>query len=235
MASEYARKIKALLAKANGTDNPHERDLYQERAERLMVKWGVSDAMLAQVRDEAIITEFLQVDDKPLDGWCVMLNNIALGMGTVKVYTTSPLTEELDFVILYLVGHKSDIERLKIMWEGLRPQATQALQEYWDRYVFHLPPTEAILDWVATAKRAQFLAAFGSSVGERIRRDLSTEMAFHHGAELVLASRRQAVDDWVTESVEPPRQTFYFYEDLSARIAGLTGGGQATLGDTDGR
>jgi len=233
--SVYAQKIKAMLEKAASTTNPHERDAYQQRAERLMVKWGVSDAMLASVRDEMIITEFLQIDDKPLIGWCVMLNNIATSTGQVQIFTTGPLDEELDFIILYLVGHRSDVERLKMLWESVKIQAADALQAYWDYYVLHIPPTEALLKWSADAKRAQFLASYGSSVGDRLKRDLSTEMSFHKGAEMVVASRKKAVDDWVAESIEPPAPTFYFYEDLSARIAGWTGGAQATFqGDTDG-
>ena len=43
---DYAEKINALLAKADSTTHPEEREAFIKGAERLMVRWGVSDAML---------------------------------------------------------------------------------------------------------------------------------------------------------------------------------------------
>ena len=51
MRTPYATKIAALLAKAQSTDNAAEREALTEAAERLMVKWGVDDAMLDAAAD----------------------------------------------------------------------------------------------------------------------------------------------------------------------------------------
>jgi hypothetical protein len=231
MASDYARKIKALLAKAKSTTNEHERDSYQAQATRLMAKWGVDDAMLAAEEDQLIITEQFRMEHQPLDGWCVLLDNVARGLGTVRVLASGMLTG--DFVILYLVGHRSDVDRLKILWDYLHPQASVALQAYWDHYVRFMPPTEAIIDWLAHTKRAQFLASYGNSVGNRLQQEKEDATKSVSGSDLVLVDRKKQVDDFVDENIKPQDTTFYYYEDLSARIAGWTGGAQATLRGSD--
>lgn len=231
MPSDYARKIKALLAKAKSTTHEHERELYQRRAEQLMVKWGVDDAMLAAEEDAEIITEQFRMDIEPVGGWCVLLDNMAKGLGTVRVLAAGELVG--DFVILYLVGHRSDVDRLKMFWNLIHPQASEALQAYWDRYIHFMPPTEAILDWLAISKRSQFLAAYGNAVGDRLRHEQNAASTSVSGSELVLFDRKRQVDDFVEENIKPGNTTFLYWEDLSARAAGWTGGAQATLQGDD--
>ena len=232
MPSDYARKIKALLAKAKSTTHEEERKLYQRRAEQLMVKWGVDDAMLAAEEDREIVTEQFTVSMQPVGGWCVLLDNIAKGLGTVRVLASGELVG--DFVILYLVGHRSDVSRLKMFWDLIHPQAENALQTYWDRYIYFMPPTEAILDWLAISKKAQFLASYGNSVGARLREE-QHQASTSLGTDLVLVDRKKKVDDYVEENIKPGDTTYFYWEDLSARAAGWTGGAQASLrGDTDG-
>lgn len=60
MSDDAARKIGALLAKAERTDNPHEAEAYTRKAEALMVKLGIDEAMAraaggADARPEAIV------------------------------------------------------------------------------------------------------------------------------------------------------------------------------------
>lgn len=232
MPSDYARKIKALLAKAKSTTHEEERKLYQRRAEQLMIKWGVDDAMLAAEEDREIVTVQFTMDVQPVGGWCVLLDNIAKGLGTVRVLAAGDLVG--DFVILYLVGHRSDVDRLKMFWDLIHPQAADALQGYWDRYIHFMPPTEAILDWLAISKKAQFLASYGSSVGARLRAEQHEASVTTSGSDLVLFDRKKKVDDFVEENIKPGDTTFFYWEDLSARAAGWTGGAQATLrGDSD--
>ena len=49
--SDYARKITALLAKASSTNSEEERDTFEKAAERLIIKWGISDAELSAARE----------------------------------------------------------------------------------------------------------------------------------------------------------------------------------------
>lgn len=232
MPSDSARKIKALLAKAEGTTNEYEKDSYRKLAETLMIKWGVDDAMLAAEEDREIVTEQFRIEDQPLDGWCVLLDGIARGMGTVRVLASGALIG--DFVILYLVGHRSDVDRLKMFWHLISPQASEALTAYWNHYVRFMPPTEAILDYLAVMKRSQFLASYGNSVGTRLRQEQEAASVKTSGADLVLFDRKKKVDDFVEENLRPGEQTLHYWDDLSARIAGWTGGAQATLrGDSD--
>ena len=50
--SDYARKIEALLAKAASTNSAEERDAFEKAAERLIIKWGISDAELSAAREK---------------------------------------------------------------------------------------------------------------------------------------------------------------------------------------
>ena len=52
--SDYARRIEALLAKAASTDSAEEREAFEKAAERLIIKWGVSDADTTAARVPAI-------------------------------------------------------------------------------------------------------------------------------------------------------------------------------------
>lgn len=53
---DMLRKVRALLAKADGTDNPHEADTFRAAAERLMVKWNIEQWQLAQEqKDDKVI------------------------------------------------------------------------------------------------------------------------------------------------------------------------------------
>lgn len=63
---DIARKIGALLAKAERTDNPHEAEAYTRKAEALMVKAGIDEAMAraaagGEVRPERIIERRVRV------------------------------------------------------------------------------------------------------------------------------------------------------------------------------
>ena len=50
--SDYVRKIEALLAKAASTDSAEERESFEKAAERLIIKWGISDAELSAAREK---------------------------------------------------------------------------------------------------------------------------------------------------------------------------------------
>jgi hypothetical protein len=61
-------RIQAVLNKAEGTDNPQEREAYLEKAEQLMQKYSVDAAMLAEAKriagvvretPEKVIFEFM--------------------------------------------------------------------------------------------------------------------------------------------------------------------------------
>ena len=225
--TDYASKINALLAKADSTTFEAERTAFTEAAERLMVQWGVSDAMLedaAQRKDNRPVTKIEQrcyrVEGTSAHYIAEYVNAMAAGgIGSVRTFISHGRP------LWWAVGHEDDLRRVEMYIPHLEPQARQAWRTWWRAN-----------GWDSTGgaeyerARTSFFRAYGATVRDRFRELFRTEAASTTGAELVLVDRSAKVDAWVADNMQvgKARKTNRTLE-YSAMAAGRASGREANL------
>lgn len=228
MNDSLANKIAALLAKAEGTDNEHERDAFSAAAERLMLKWGVDDAMAAaaaagknSVPASKMATRFLTWPSTYYTAWIQLTLQLKLGLDNVMIIKHGNLR-------VSVLGTEGDVDRFVQLFDSIQAQATRAMNAWWKNY--QKDSWDNTSDWMI---RRQFLLSFGKVVGSRLwaeRRTIVTETV---GSELVLVDQKAAVDRYVSEQfprLQAGRASRMGSGGHAAREAGRAAGNRASLG-----
>lgn len=201
MAQDIAEKVALLLAKAEGTDNPLEAEAYTRKAEELMLKHGIDEAMAAAKRPgaknvEPIIIERIRVRGQFRMAWSGYGACVAPAFN-IKSYKSVVGKNEED---IWLVGHQRDVKQAVTLVRSLLIQAPHALDHWWRTEGAELHPAYNTMNQYL-AKR-EFYFAFGSGVRSRlseIRNHVVQESG--PGTELVLVDRSKIVDNWVNENM----------------------------------
>lgn len=186
--------ITKLLAKAEST-TPEEAEALTEHAERLMVKYGIEQAMLDAKRDgadelrEEIIQERMLFTGVYARDMRELGAGVGLALGSIR-----PLYgDDANGGILYLVGFESDVRQAKLLIASLEVQAMIAMRTWWklerDLYQRHS-------ESMRRRARSGFVRGFGIGAAERIRETRHTVIEeASSGTELVLVSRSARVDE----------------------------------------
>lgn len=198
---DYEAKIAALLAKAEGTDNPHEREAYSRKAERLMVKWGIDEAVARAKLEgkkgqpaEKIVEHRVEVRGRMHQAEVDMAFAVARGLGNVRVLKQGSYKGSTSYV--YFIGHESDVQRIEQLYASLRLQANSARRAWWRT----APERQYLSQWQSFAAQRQFVNSFGYEVGRRLRAMHKEEVQeASTGTELVLLDRNQRVNAWLEE------------------------------------
>lgn len=80
--SDIADKIRALLAKARGTDNPHEHAAFYAKAHELMAKFNIEENSLSDKHDLVFGSETWDGDEK----WLWIVSNCAAKLIGVNIF-----------------------------------------------------------------------------------------------------------------------------------------------------
>lgn len=200
--SDYITKIEALLAKAESSTHEAEAETYREKAQELMLKWGIEDAQLAEKKrsqkkaGEKIIRIDVELRGEYHRGLFYVYDGIARGLGSIRTFMIAGRGNQTWFVA---VGHETDLERLKLLGRSFTVQALSAMRQWWktseERERFgHDRPMSFV------AKR-QFIISFGTGVGASLiaQRDA---VVVETGTELVFVGRDKRVGDWVEENLQ---------------------------------
>lgn len=193
-SSAILAKVRKLLAKAEDpATTPAEAESYNAKASELIATYGIDRALLALADPSLdVVGHQVIVLDRP---WAAdkadLLGTVALRLGCRAVRRTRHQdgTKELS---LHLFGHRSDLERVEILFTSLLVQAMHALGRT------PVPTREH-----PAAFRRSWLAGFSAAVGRRLE---AAERAAAAGADdrfaargtssaLVLADRSGAVED----------------------------------------
>lgn len=230
---DMKRKIAALLAKAEGTTNDHERDALNEKAERLMIRLGIEQAELqaaGEIRDEEIVEEKRLWTGNYAITMVPFMSQIGRAFGNLTFLQSKNSNGMRRWS--YVIGHKSDVDEFLTLIDSLSLQAMSALKR-WQREVRE--ERRYYTDMEKYTGNRSFLEAFGYTVAARLRKERREEEATASpGAALVLVSKQEKVEAWKDEQYAGTLRKMntgartYDYEAAGAgHIAGL----QASLGE----
>lgn len=224
-------KISKLLAKAEGTDNEHERDAFNAQAERLMLKLGIQAAEL-EAAGEAKAEEVVQEVREWHGNYSIVMvpftGTLADGFGNLTVLqsTVSPMLRRT-----YIIGHKSDVKAFLLLLDSLHIQVMSALHR-WQKD--NRERRRFLTDMQKYVEHRSFIAGFGRTCAltlAKMRRDEEKEAST--GAALVLASKQERVQEWVDNKygeMKSARGGMQYWSS-GAHADGAVAGNSADLGE----
>lgn len=193
-------KIMKLLAKAEGTKNPHEAEAFTAKAIDLMTKWSVDEAMLAAhrgvVNRNEVISVVIPVRGVYFKAHMDMLNQLGIAFGFRRVSTGKTWQDKTIKDRMVWVGFENDLAAAQLLYTSLLVQLEVALRAFVkenDRQFSYASASEKY------QMRRSFMIGFNDVVGKRIRESRKTATDTTPGAGLVLASRSQEIDDKVAD------------------------------------
>lgn len=192
------RKISALLAKAERTENEHERDAFNAKAESLMLRLGVHAAEL-EAAGEVKPEEIVEVKRDWKGNYSIVFvpftSEVARGFGNLTVLQS---TYSAMLRRTYIIGHKSDVEQFMTLLNSLELQVLSALHR-WQRE--NRDARRGLTDMQKYIQHRSFIEGFGQTVASRLRAERKQEEAVAStGAALVLASKMDRITGWVDET-----------------------------------
>ncbi|GAA3564023.1 DUF2786 domain-containing protein [Microlunatus spumicola] len=210
-------RIRGLLAKAEATDHPAEAETFTAKAQELMTRHAVDEAVLRglQHADIPVATRRVHLQSPYANVKATLLNAVA-----VPNRCRTVLLNEYDIAVL--VGTPTDVDQTELLFTSLLIQATRAMAEAGHRGA-------GSADRSATFRRS-FLLAYATRIGERLREaDRSTTATY--GTELVPLLQREAaaVDAEFERQFPQVRQGGTTSVDLRGWEAGRAAADQAAF------
>lgn len=229
-------RIAKLLAKAEKT-TPEEAAALTEAAERMMLKYGIEQAIINAKRagkqhavDEKMMRVIVSYTGVYAKAMRMAMIAAVDAFNTVKIVVDSSKKTKTEF--LWLLGYESDVEQMKVLVTSLQLQCISALSTWAKKADF--TGMTAMEKYKA---RRTFIVAFGDGVATRIRtarRSVIQESAASGapGVELALRDRRSAVDDWMNQqfNLQAGKATRMSF-DYTGYGAGHTAGKNANTGE----
>lgn len=196
MSDKKITLIAQLLAKAEAT-TPEEAEALTEHAERLMIKYGIDQAVINERRattgnvSEKIVTVLVKFTGSYRLEHTHIGHMAANGLGNIKCLMS---TFKNASSTLYLIGFESDVAQAQILIASLQVQSAVATRVWWrlNKGMFSMAST-----YDQEAARRSFVRGFGTGAGVRIRNNRKTLVEeAGTGTELVLVSREAKVQSY---------------------------------------
>jgi len=197
MSESMEAKIKKLLHLAERAATPGEAEAASKAAERLMLKWGIEEAVIRakmtgkDERPEAIVVKYTAPFPKAyVKARMSLANQVVLGMGEMKAWISGGNR-------LAIMGFESDVDRALMFIPSILIQADHAQAAWWKAY----PMRSAMTSAEGFRARRQFILSFGMIVRKRLTEMRQEEIIVADGAAgtpgtaLVLRNRAQMVED----------------------------------------
>jgi hypothetical protein len=157
--------IQKLLRKANGAATPAEADAYFDKAQDLMVKWEIEEAMLfaaGESKDE-IVQDAVLVARSGYFASMLQLLYVIGKANNVRVLKRPPSSWKKEAGAT-LVGWKNDIERVKMLYASLLIQVgRERKKEMRADYIRAMTPSSRAI-WVNS-----FSMSFAVRIGQRLQ------------------------------------------------------------------
>lgn len=226
------RKIAGLLAKAERTDNEHERDTFTAAAEKMMLRLGIERAELesvGEVKPEEIVEERREW----LGNYAIVMVPFTSRVGRAFGNLTFLQNQNHNGMkrYSYVIGHKSEVEEFLRLLDSLHIQVMSALKRFQKD---NRESRRYMTDMEKYTQNRSFIEAFGVTVALRLQKERKVEEAeATPGAALVLASKMDKVMAWRDEQYKDLRnvRTGARTWDPYAASAGHEAGRTANLGE----
>ena len=185
-------RIRALLSKAEATTFAEEAEAFTAKAQDLMTRYAIDEALLEDSAGEAeVVARRIQIDNPYAQAKVQLL-------GTVAAINRVRVVWDDHHGMAGVVGMAVDLQLVEMLFTSLLVQATRALTEAGNAQPTQPGYRSGRLNRSPSFRRA-FLLAYATRVGERLAeadKEAGTEASSSHGAELVpvLARRSEAVD-----------------------------------------
>lgn len=152
---ELLARVRALLAKAESTDHPPEAEAFSAKAQELIARHAIDDALLAGERpDDGAVGRRIHIERPYVRPKCSLLAQVA---GANRCRTV--IDTELELVTTF--GHPADVDAVELLFTSLLVQATNAvLAAGGDATVGHHRRSRGY--------RSAFLAAYATRIGQRL-------------------------------------------------------------------
>lgn len=179
------QRVRALLAKAENTDFPHEAEAYTAKAQELMTRHSIDYAMLGAAKvsgREEPVGRRVAVDNPYEAPKAILLDVTATANRCHAVWSRI-------FGFSTIVGFPADIAATELLFTSLLLQATTAMRTAGSQK-----------DGRTTSFRRSFLTAYANRIGQRLHqasKSATDEAVDDYGGNLlpVLASRADTVKD----------------------------------------
>lgn len=188
-ADPWVRRVQALLAKAESTTFPAEAEALLAKAQELIARHSIDEAMLARgASRDAVGTETVTIDSPYAGPKSMLLSAVAMS-NSCRVILHGRQSGGQQCIV---VGHRSDIDGVRTLFAALSLHATRAM------LAAPTPTRESVRGF-----RHAFLLAFALRIRERLRAAAEAaradveQQAGHETVALALIDRASAVDDTV--------------------------------------
>lgn len=221
-------KIAKLLAMAEGTNNPHEAEVFMAKAEQLMLAYGIERATLEAKQPggrKTINIETKRIYIKNGHGYAAAMLEIGFQIADSFSVRALQSTHSDGSRTLWLIGHSNDVDDATQLFNSLMVQSRQQAIYWWRTEGKVNNPYATDND--AYLARREFIYAFGRGAGSRLRETRNRAVVdAGAGTELVLVDRKKAVDTWIDENMKVgvARQTSRRGGGGDARAAGYRSG-----------
>lgn len=222
-------RINALLAKAESSNFPEERDAFNAGAEKLMLRLGISVAELeaaGKTKAEKIVEVRRSYNGDYAISLVAFVRAIADGFGHLTVLQSQGYKLSRS---AYIIGHESDVEQFLILHDSLNLQVRSALRA-WQKA--NLEARRGLTEHQKYLQHRSFIEGFGQQVGRRLAaRRTTEEVTASPGAALVLYSKESRISDWVNEAYPKLGKSRGHSHSYAGYSAGQASGAKANLND----
>jgi hypothetical protein len=208
-------RIRALLAKAESTTFAEEADALTAKAQELMTRYAIDQAMVASARSERVPSlRRLGVDDPYPGPKALLLGEIAAANRCRSVWSKT-------FGFSTVFGFEPDLDAVELLYTSLLVQASAGMKA-----------------GGARAFRQSFLVAFATRIGGRLREAAEASVADaaeEHGSALapVLLARDSAVEEACHAAYPELTRQAFSVTSYAGWAAGVTAAELATLSTRD--
>lgn len=232
---KYADRIAKLLRKAE-TTTPEEAELLCEKAQQLMTLYAIDEAMIAKARGENAKTREKIVEARWTHKGSYHMPLMDLTEAVARANDVRVLHRKMqNAVMVYVVGHESDVENVRMLDTSLQIQAARSMRSWYKAL-----DTSWMSDMQRYKARREFMFGFAAGVGYKLLRarsegiKQSSETHTSDSVSLVLRDKKGRVDDWIDSvygKIKAARNRQYSSGGHDAHMSGRAAGQRADVGD----